>query len=51
MCTDLAMLLDLYKIGRLDLDALISARYSLEDINQGFADLVAGKNLRGVVNM
>lgn len=51
MCTDLKMLLDLYKIGRLDLDALISARYSLEDINQGFADLVAGKNLRGVVNM
>jgi len=51
MCTDLTMLLDLYKIGRLDLDSLITSRYPLEDINQGFDDLVAGKNLRGVVRM
>lgn len=49
--TDLTTLLELYKIGRLNLDELITARYGLEDINQGFADLVAGKNLRGVVNM
>ncbi|MBU1274237.1 MAG: Zn-dependent alcohol dehydrogenase [Proteobacteria bacterium] len=51
LSTDLTTLLDLYKIGRLNLDGLITARYSLEDINQGFADLVSGKNLRGVVNM
>lgn len=42
---------ELYQIGRLDLDSLISARYGLEEINQGFQDLVAGKNLRGVVNL
>ncbi len=28
---------------------LITRTYSLDDINQGYADLDAGKNLRGVV--
>ena len=51
LCTDLTTLLDLYKVGRLKLDKLITARYPLEEINQGFADLVAGKNLRGVIIM
>ncbi|MCF8032322.1 MAG: Zn-dependent alcohol dehydrogenase [Desulfarculaceae bacterium] len=51
LCTDLTMLLDLYKIGRLNLDGLITQRYSLEQINQGFDDLKAGKNLRGVVEL
>jgi Zn-dependent alcohol dehydrogenase len=28
---------------------LITRTYALEDINRGYADLDAGKNLRGVV--
>ena len=41
--------LDLYRAGRLPLDALITRRYALGDINQAFDDLVAGVNVRGVV--
>ncbi len=48
---DLNTLLDLYKLGRLKIEELISDRYSLEEINQGFDDLVSGKNMRGVVIM
>lgn len=46
---DIPRLLDLWKAGDLELSKLISARYVLEDINQGYADLLAGRNLRGVV--
>ncbi len=31
------------------LDELITRTYPLEDINQAFADMKAGKNLRGVI--
>jgi S-(hydroxymethyl)glutathione dehydrogenase/alcohol dehydrogenase len=46
---DIPMLLKLYQIGQLQLDELITARYRLEEINEGFADMHAGKNLRGVI--
>lgn len=46
---DIKTLLDLYKIGRLQLDELISNRYSLGEINTGFKDLESGKNARGVI--
>jgi len=46
---DLKSLLDLYKCGRLKLDELITERYDLEQINNGFEDMVSGKNARGVV--
>jgi alcohol dehydrogenase/S-(hydroxymethyl)glutathione dehydrogenase/alcohol dehydrogenase len=42
-------LLALYRRGDLRLRELITRTYRLEDINQGYADLDAGKNLRGVV--
>ena len=45
----LATILKLYKKGRIKLDELITKRYSLEEINTGFADLSAGKHARGVV--
>jgi NDMA-dependent alcohol dehydrogenase len=41
-------LLELYRGGRLKLDELIT-RYSLDDINDGFADMKDGKIIRGVV--
>jgi len=46
---DIPRLLDMYRGGQLKLDELITQRYALEDINQGFADMQAGKNLRGVI--
>ncbi|MEV8193592.1 NDMA-dependent alcohol dehydrogenase [Rhodococcus pyridinivorans] len=42
-------LLELYRNGQLDLDNLITKTYKLEDINEGYADMHAGKNLRGLV--
>jgi alcohol dehydrogenase/S-(hydroxymethyl)glutathione dehydrogenase/alcohol dehydrogenase len=42
-------LLALYRRGELKLRELITRTYRLEEINQGYADLEAGKNLRGVV--
>jgi len=42
-------LLTLYRKGALKLRELITNRYPLEQINQGYSDLEAGKNLRGIV--
>ena len=42
-------LLALYRNGALKLRELISQTYRLDDINRGYADLEAGKNLRGIV--
>jgi alcohol dehydrogenase/S-(hydroxymethyl)glutathione dehydrogenase/alcohol dehydrogenase len=42
-------LLALYRTGALKLRELITRTYPLTDVNQGYADLEAGKNLRGVV--
>ncbi|KAA9153972.1 NDMA-dependent alcohol dehydrogenase [Amycolatopsis acidicola] len=43
-------LLDLYRAGALKLDELVSRRYSLEEINQGYEDMHAGTNIRGVID-
>lgn len=49
--SDIPMLLDLYRRGQLELDSLVTRTYPLEDVNQGYADLKAGKNIRGVLVM
>jgi Zn-dependent alcohol dehydrogenase len=46
---DVPLLCELYRTGQLMLDELITRTYSLEDINQAFADMQEGKNLRGVI--
>ncbi|MFM8311288.1 MAG: NDMA-dependent alcohol dehydrogenase [Ilumatobacteraceae bacterium] len=46
---DIPKLLELYSQGQLDLDGLVTRTYSLDDINQGYADMNAGKNIRGVL--
>jgi NDMA-dependent alcohol dehydrogenase len=46
---DIPMLLRLYGAGQLKLDEMITARYALEDLNQGYADMHAGRNIRGVI--
>jgi NDMA-dependent alcohol dehydrogenase len=42
-------LLGLYRSGDLKLRELVTRTYKLDEIDQGYADLAAGKNLRGVV--
>ncbi|HWC80345.1 MAG TPA: NDMA-dependent alcohol dehydrogenase [Pseudonocardiaceae bacterium] len=39
----------MYKAGKLKLDELITTTYSLSEVNQAYADLHAGKNIRGVI--
>jgi S-(hydroxymethyl)glutathione dehydrogenase/alcohol dehydrogenase len=46
---DIPWMLRMYQSGQLRLDELITTRYRLEDINQGYADMHAGKNMRGVI--
>ncbi len=46
---DISLLLELYRQGRLRLDELVTQRYSLDQINDGYADMHAGRNLRGVL--
>ena len=42
-------LLSMYREGELKLDELITRRYTLDEVNQGYADMRDGKNLRGVI--
>ncbi|AFM16190.1 oxidoreductase, Rxyl_3153 family [Mycolicibacterium chubuense NBB4] len=43
------MLLSMYRNGHLKLDELITRRYRLEQINEAYADLREGRNIRGVL--
>ncbi len=46
---EIPRLLNLYKHGKLKLDELVTKTYTLDEINLGYADMLAGKNIRGVV--
>jgi S-(hydroxymethyl)glutathione dehydrogenase/alcohol dehydrogenase len=46
---DIPKLLELYSQGQLDLDGLVTKTYTLDQINDGYADMNAGKNIRGVM--
>ena len=46
---DILKMLSLYQAGKLMLDELVTRTYKLEEINEGYADMHAGKNLRGVI--
>jgi NDMA-dependent alcohol dehydrogenase len=42
-------LLDLYADGILKLDELITKEYTLDQINEGYADMREGRNIRGII--
>jgi len=42
-------MLELYRAGKLKLDELITNRYTLDQVNQGYEDMMAGRNIRGVI--
>lgn len=46
---DIPWMLDLYVAGKLKLDELITKTYTLDEVNQGFADMHDGTNIRGVI--
>ncbi|MDD9207389.1 NDMA-dependent alcohol dehydrogenase [Georgenia sp. 10Sc9-8] len=46
---DIPWLVDLYTRGQLKLDELITHRYTLDQVAQGYEDMHAGKNIRGIV--
>ena len=46
---EIPRMLELYRAGRLKLDELVTTRYRLEDVNQGYRDLLDGRNVRGVL--
>lgn len=46
---DVPKFLGLWRSGRLDLDRLVSRRRPLEQINDGFDDMIAGRELRTVI--
>jgi S-(hydroxymethyl)glutathione dehydrogenase/alcohol dehydrogenase len=48
--SDFHRVLNLWKNGRLDLDAMITRRIGIEDINDAVADLKAGEAIRSVIS-
>jgi S-(hydroxymethyl)glutathione dehydrogenase/alcohol dehydrogenase len=47
--TDIPKILGLYQSGHLKLDELITRTYRLEEVNEGYDDLLSGKNVRGII--
>jgi S-(hydroxymethyl)glutathione dehydrogenase/alcohol dehydrogenase len=46
---DIPQLLSMYKIGKLNLDDMITRQYRLEQINEVYQDMLEGRNIRGVI--
>lgn len=46
---DIPRYLDMYKLGELKLDELITREYTLDEVNKGYDDMLQGRNIRGVI--
>lgn len=46
---DIPRLVSLYQSGKLKVDELITRRYTLDQVNEGYQDMLDGRNIRGVV--
>ncbi len=46
---DIPQLLSMYKVGKLNLDDMVTRQYQLEQINEGYQDMLEGRNIRGVI--
>jgi S-(hydroxymethyl)glutathione dehydrogenase / alcohol dehydrogenase len=46
---DIPELLTLYQLGDLNLDDMVTREYRLEQINEAYDDMLAGRNIRGVI--
>lgn len=48
---EIPRLIGLWQAGKLDLEGMITARRPLSEVNEGFADLAAGKGIRTVLEI
>jgi NDMA-dependent alcohol dehydrogenase len=46
---DIINLLKMYSAGKLKLDELVTRTYTLDQVNEAYADMIGGKNIRGVI--
>src|SRR6201993_5246418 len=46
---DVPLLIGLYQAGKLRVEELITRRYKLDEVNEGYQDMLDGKNIRGVI--
>lgn len=46
---DIPRLLDMYRHGQLKLEELVTKRYALDEINEGYRAMLEGENIRGVI--
>jgi S-(hydroxymethyl)glutathione dehydrogenase/alcohol dehydrogenase len=46
---DIPMLLSLYQAGKLKLDEMVTHEYRLDEINDGYLDMLDGRNIRGII--
>jgi S-(hydroxymethyl)glutathione dehydrogenase/alcohol dehydrogenase len=46
---DIPQLLSMYKVGKLNLDDMVTRQYQLEQINEGYQDMLEGRNIRGII--
>jgi S-(hydroxymethyl)glutathione dehydrogenase/alcohol dehydrogenase len=42
-------MLELHQAGQLKLEELVTREYILDEVNQGYADMHAGVNIRGLI--
>ena len=47
--TDIPRILGLYQSGDIKLDEIITRTYTLDEVNEGYDDLLNGKNVRGII--
>lgn len=47
--SEIPLLLSMYQAGKLNLDDMITRFYTLDKINDGYQDMLSGKNIRGVI--
>ena len=48
--TSVPMLLSMYQAGVVKLDELVTRHYQLDQINEAFADMREGRNIRGIID-
>ncbi|MGO9286720.1 MAG: alcohol dehydrogenase, partial [Mycobacterium sp.] len=46
---DIPRMLELHQAGQLKLEELVTREYILDEVNQGYADMHAGVNIRGLI--
>ena len=46
---DIPELLTAYRLGQLNLDDMVTRTYALEQIDEGYRDMLEGRNIRGVI--